>query len=157
MCKKGLKSELLDRRITGMKELNQLVRKISPIGNMDTDKFEFLVQWMKENEVFDIIWNCRNTHLQLVQRSDQIFKELLRNKLLTTDLLGMFFNLTRSEEYRVEVFKILNENAFWFEEAEIEFIFGEIMKTPPAKLGLEEFETLSQLGKSLRAGNGNFQ
>jgi hypothetical protein len=70
----------------------------------------------------------------------------------------MFFNLTRSEEYRVEVFKILNENAFWFEEAEIEFIFGEIMKTPPAKLGLEEFETLSQLGKSLRSGSGgNFQ
>lgn len=142
MCKKGLKSELLDRRITGMKELNQLVRKISPIGNMDTEKFEFLVQWMKENEVFDLIWNERKTHLQLVQRSDQIFKELLRNKLLSLDLLALFFNL-RSEEYRVEVFKILNDNAFWFEEAEIEFIFGEIMKTPPAKLGLEEFETLS--------------
>ena len=34
MCKKGLKSELLDRRIQGMKELNMLVKKAAPLGNI---------------------------------------------------------------------------------------------------------------------------
>ena len=79
MCKKGLKSELLDRRIQGMKELNNLIKKASPLGiNSDSEKFNFLVNWMTDNGVFDIIWNPRHTHLQLVQRSDSIFKELLK-------------------------------------------------------------------------------
>ena len=94
MTKRGLKSELLDRRITGMKELINLIKKSSPIGSMDKEKFKFLVKWMEENEVFDIIWNWRNTHLQLVQRSDTIFKELLRTKLLSKELLALFYSLT---------------------------------------------------------------
>ena len=84
MCRKGLKSQLLDRRIAGMKELSNLVKKVSPIGlNSSDEKFNFLVNWMTENEVFDIIWNPRNTHLQLVQRSDAIFTQLLKQKMLS--------------------------------------------------------------------------
>ena len=89
----------------------------------------------------------------MVQRSDNIFKELLRNKLLSKELLELFFSLTKSEEYRVEVYKIIKENSFWMEKEQIDFMFTEITKTPPSKLGLEVFNTLSEFGKYAKAGD----
>ena len=108
---------------------------------------------MKDHEVFDIIWNWRNTHLQLVQRSDNIFKELLKNNMLSKELLELFFNLTKSEEYRVEVYKIIKENSFWMEAEQIDYMFSDITKTQPSKLGLEVFTTLSEFGKYAKAGD----
>lgn len=67
MSKKGLKSEFLDRRIDGMKELNELIKAACPLAqNADVDKLKFLIDWMQENGVFEIIWVPKNTHIQLV-------------------------------------------------------------------------------------------
>ena len=52
---------------------------------------------MIKNDVFGAIWDYKRTHLQLVQRSDEIFKLLLKENKLTEDLMKLFWSLTKSE------------------------------------------------------------
>ena len=58
----------------------------------------------------------------------------------------MFWNLTKSD-YKVEVLKIINDCEYYLEQAQIEFIFNQITLTPAVKLGVEEFDILSMLGR----------
>ena len=84
LAKKGLKSEFLDRRIQGMKELNTLITKACPLAQTaDLGKLTFLINWMQENGVFDIIWTPKNTHIELVKRSDDIIKQLVKHEKMT--------------------------------------------------------------------------
>ena len=105
-----------------------------------------LITWIDEHGVFDILWEAKKTHVQLVQRSNEIFKVLPKEKLLTQELLERFWSLTRSD-YKTEVLKIINEAAFHLDADHIEYLFNQITETPANKLGMEEFETISKLGQ----------
>lgn len=105
-----------------------------------------LINWIQENQVFTAIWDPKKTHLQLVQRSGDIFRMLLKEDLLSEDLLKQFWNLTKSD-YKLEIFKILNDCEYSLEQPQIEFIFDQITLTPATKLGIEEFDVLSMLGR----------
>lgn len=59
--KKCLESQFLEKRIQGIKELNEIVRE-STIGN-DAEATTFIVKWIIENGVFQIIWDPRKTHI----------------------------------------------------------------------------------------------
>ena len=83
---------------------------------------EQLINWCKEHGVFDILWDSRSTHQQLVQRSNEIFKILPKEDLLSPELLQQFWNLTKSD-YKSEVFKIINETALYLKQEHIEFLF----------------------------------
>ena len=112
ICKKCLSSDLLERRILGIKELNTIIRNAQmAYGAAKVFSMEELINWMSEHGVFDIIWDTKKTHLQLVQRSNEIFKILPRENLLTMELLRQFWSLTKSD-YKSEVFKIINEAAY---------------------------------------------
>jgi hypothetical protein len=43
---------------------------------------EFLLDWLKKNGVLDVIWTPEKTHLELVNRSGDIFKLLAEEKQL---------------------------------------------------------------------------
>ena len=45
-------------------------------GTLKVLTIENLIEWMSEHGVFDILWDTKKTHLQLVQRSGDIFKVL---------------------------------------------------------------------------------
>ena len=102
---------------------------------------EWLINWMSEHGVFEIIWDTKKTHLQLVQRSNEIFKVLPKENLLSMELLEQFWMLSKSD-YKSEIFKIINEAAFHLKQEHIEYLFTEITKTPANKLGIEEFDAL---------------
>jgi hypothetical protein len=72
---------------------------------------EELIAWCREHGVFDILWDPRKTHEQLVKRSNEIFKILPKENLLSPELLDQFWSLTKSD-YKSEVFKIINETAY---------------------------------------------
>ena len=42
------------------------------------------------------------------------------------------------------------------EQPQIDYLFGEILKTEPNKLGLEEFNALSEFGKWSKKDSGDF-
>ena len=73
---------------------------------------DFLIEWMVQHEVLATIWSPRKTHLQLVQRSDEVMKLLLKEGKLTIDLLEKFWSLAVGD-FKSEVFKILNDVSFY--------------------------------------------
>ena len=64
-------------------------------------------------------------------------------------LLQQFWTLSKSD-YKSEVFKIINESSFHLAQEHIDYLFAQITETPAAKLGMEEFDALSNLGKFSR-------
>jgi ubiquitin carboxyl-terminal hydrolase 34 len=73
LINKCLKSTYLERRIQGIRDLNTLVKKITTPQysyNMKTESkaftADFLIDWMREHQVFQNMWDPRKTHLQIV-------------------------------------------------------------------------------------------
>jgi hypothetical protein len=62
MCKRFMTSELLDRRILGIKELNTIIRNTTMNNSSLVFSLEELIGWCKEHGVFDILWDPRKTH-----------------------------------------------------------------------------------------------
>jgi len=118
--KKCLESQFLEKRIQGIKELNEVVTE-STVGN-EVQAMASIAAWITDNGVFNIIWDARKTHIQLVQRSGDIFRCFLKADLLSEQLLEQFWNLSKSD-YKQEVFKILKECDYFLEQSQIEFLF----------------------------------
>lgn len=67
--------------------------------------------------------------------------------MLSRELLQKFWALSK-DDYKSEVFKIIGEAAIWLDDEHIEYLFNEITQTPAAKLSLEDFDAISDLGKN---------
>lgn len=119
--KKCLECEFLEKRIMGIKDLNDVI--VEKTVEHDSEASKQLIGWIEQNELFDAIWNPKKTHLQLVQRSCDIFRMLLKEDLLMEPQLVQFWNLTKSD-YKVEIFKILSDCEFYLEQPQIEYIFN---------------------------------
>lgn len=81
-----------------------------------------------------------------MQRSNEIFKILPKEDLLSMTLLKQFWTLSKSD-YKSEVFKIINEAAYHLNQEHIEYLFDQITETAANKLGMEEFDALASLGR----------
>lgn len=74
-CKKSLASTLLERRIQGIRDLQDIVKTCQ---TSETFSSEYLITWMEQNQVFEQIWDPKKTHAQILQRSSEIFKLLVK-------------------------------------------------------------------------------
>jgi hypothetical protein len=110
-----MESNYLERRINGIKDLNTLIKNNTLYKTSTTFTTEFLLDWMKENGVFSVIWDPRKTHLQLVQRSSDIFRLLAKEKQLSVDLLELIWALAESD-YKTDVLKFVGESSFYLDE-----------------------------------------
>lgn len=62
--KRCLESQFLEKRIQGIKELNEIVTDCTN-GN-DAQATSNIIQWILNNGIFEIIWEPKKTHIQLV-------------------------------------------------------------------------------------------
>ena len=142
--KKCLQSEFLEKRIQAVKDLNEIVTEHGSAH--DQAATQELFQWIQDNGVYSLIWDPKKTHIQLVQRSGDILRLLLREKMLSNELLAQFWNLTKSD-YKQEIFKIINDVDFLLEQTHIEYLFSQLTATAANKLSTEDFDILSMLGR----------
>ena len=105
-----LNSGYMERRIQGIRDLSQIIK--SHRMSLDRSSGTPLVEWMLKNDLFDILFDPKKTHLQLVQRCDEVLKLLLGEDMLTDDLLGKFWTLSRTDGFKSEVFKIINDCSY---------------------------------------------
>lgn len=148
LCNKSLVSEYLERRIQGIRDLSTLVKNNSIMSSSNTFTTDFLIEWMRNNDVFATIWDPRKTHLQIVQRTNEIFKLLVKDDKMDLDLMKLFWSLAKSDHtYQVEVFKIISEANHYLKLTHIEFFFNELTQQPAEKLTMAEFDCLCDLGK----------
>lgn len=59
MC---LKSSFLERRIQGIRDLNQIIKNNRMFSNKNFTS-AFLIEWMQNNGVFQILFDTKKTHL----------------------------------------------------------------------------------------------
>ena len=97
LCIKSMRSNYLERRIQGIKDFNTIVKNNTLYSTSTTFSVEFLIDWMNEHDVFSTIWDPKKTHLQIVQRTTDIFKMLLKENKLDEPILKMFWSLTKSD------------------------------------------------------------
>jgi hypothetical protein len=139
-----LNSSYMETRIQGIRDLNQIIR--SNKGTSGKFSCSFLVEWMQTHGVFDVLFDQKKTHLQLVQRSDEVLKLLLSEDMLGLELLQQFWSLTKTD-LRLEVYKIISDCSFYFKANHVAFLLDKIKSIPPEKLDLEDLNCLSELGK----------
>ena len=106
-----LNSSYLERRIQGIRELGQLIRTTRAQPSSQSGKE--LVEWMRAEGVFDVLFDRRKTHAQLVQRCDEVLKLLLNEDMLDLGLLEQFWGLTKTE-MRLDAYKIISTCSFQF-------------------------------------------
>jgi hypothetical protein len=95
-----------------------LIKSNTLYSGSKTFTTEFLLEWMIKNDVFQSIWDTKRTHLQIVQRTDEIFKFLLKENKLDEDLLKMFWSLTKSDrDLKSEVIKIIQDCNYYLRPA----------------------------------------
>jgi len=105
---------------------------------------------MHDQDVFNTIWDARKTHAQLVQRSDEIFKLLLKEDKLDDKIMGLFWSLTKSD-YQTAVFNIISECSYFLRLKHLEFFFNEITgNVAPEKLSIADFNCLCDMGKQAK-------
>ena len=127
MCNKNLNSEFLERRINAIKDLNSVLWKTSISSySSKQNSTDFMIDWMMKQQVFTTIWDSKKTHIQLVQRSNDVFKLLVKEDKISTELLDLFWNLTNTPAYKSEIFKIINDTAFHLKTNHIEYFFDKI-------------------------------
>lgn len=71
-----LKSSYMERRIQGIRDLNQVIRS----NRIYSNRFPggFLAEWMQTRGLFDVLFDPKKTHVQLVQRCDEVLRLLLQ-------------------------------------------------------------------------------
>lgn len=52
---------------------------------------------MVKNDVFNTIWDHKKTHLQIVQRTNEIFKFLVKVDKMDESLLRLFWSLGKAD------------------------------------------------------------
>ena len=120
MCHHCLKSSFFDRRIQGIKDLNQIIKN-NRMSSFKSISNSGLVKWLNENDIFSIIFDPKKTHLEIVRRSNEILKLLLSEDALSPTLFEMFWSLSK-QDYKVEVYKILNDIAFQLKKEHFDFV-----------------------------------
>ena len=148
-----LKSSYMERRIQGIRDLNSVIR------NRIYTKFsgKYLVDWMLEKGVFGILFDAKKTHLQLVQRCEEVLRLLLQEDALSPELLQEFWGLTKTD-MRTEAYKIIQACSLSLRQQHLDFIFEQMSQhTARDKLDMEEFNCLSELGKYAKHDGSNFQ
>ena len=72
----------------------------------------FLVEWLHENKVFNILFDPKKTHLQIVQRTNDVLKLLLMEDMFSLEIMEMFWSLAKTD-YKFEIYKIINDVSFY--------------------------------------------
>ena len=62
MC---LKSSFLERRIQGIRDLNQIIKNNRMFASKNFSS-KYLIEWFHDNQVFSILFDAKKTHLQIV-------------------------------------------------------------------------------------------
>jgi len=151
-----LNSAFMERKIQGIKGLNQII-KTSKMGNVQLAG-KALVEWMQTHGVFDVLFGAKKSHIQIIQRSDEVLRLLLTEDMLSDELLAQIWSLTRADVFRNEVFKLITDCSYFFNQHHLDFIYDRIQKDVPVeRLGMEEFTCLSELGKYAKDRSGGFQ
>ena len=141
-----LKSELLERRIQGIKIISELCRSIH-IFHFDMNKI-YLLNQLKIPQIIEEIFGKRS-HIQLVQRSSEILIFLMaNNKLSKLELSFIWSCCDRDEQLRIEVFKVISDAVNYLPDNFFILIIDKYKNLKPNEVKDQDIQLLIKLAES---------
>ena len=150
MC---LKSNFLERRIHGIKSLTESLKalKYSRGGKITA---EFMIEWIDENKIMEIIFDHKNYHVQIIQRSKEILKFLITEDKLTEKQLDLLWKGTAfDDETRREVYKIIEEVSSSMKSNHVLGFLNKFTTDKEVKITPEAVDCIFEMGKSSRTSS----
>ena len=91
MC---LKASFLERRIQGIKILNDIIKGLRMYGSK-AFKPEFIVEWSRQHGVLEAIFGPKTYHIELIKRSNELIRLLTAEEKITKDELELFWSASK--------------------------------------------------------------
>eukprot|EP00826_Nyctotherus_ovalis_P042060 TRINITY_DN4291_c0_g3_i1.p1 TRINITY_DN4291_c0_g3~~TRINITY_DN4291_c0_g3_i1.p1 ORF type:complete len:289 (+),score=59.31 TRINITY_DN4291_c0_g3_i1:1085-1951(+) len=124
-----LKSNYLQRRIDGLKSLNEIIKDASK-SYSHTLTPKHLAVWIQQHDILEELIGPR-THPQILQRSSSMINFLYEQHLLDEKTLEKIWAIAGDESFQQDVFKILQEVAFPLDSPEFAFFAQKIAEMSP--------------------------
>ena len=145
MC---LKSNFLERRIHGIKSLADTLKSLKYANRSSKLSPEFMHEWLEKNGILEVIFDQKNYHVQIIQRSKEILKFLIVENKLTEEQLNLFWKGTEfDDETRREMYKIIEEASTPMQPHHVMQFLNKITAEKDAKIIPEAVNCVYEMGK----------
>lgn len=105
------KSSFLERRIHGIKVLSDLIKRLK-YQTTNHEAQAFMLKWLRDNKIIEIIYDQKNYHIQIVQRSNELIRFFVEQDDFSDADLDLFWNShTWDLEVEKEVYKMISQCA----------------------------------------------
>lgn len=142
-----LKSEKLEQRVVGLSQVNDQI-KPKYYGQKSGLSEREMLQRLREQNVVEVIFGEKDSHVQLVQRGLELIKFLVDQKDFTEKDLGLVWSSAQrgEEQTKLEIYKIFKDIHYKLNSDDTERIIRLFAdRIQPEKLVLQELETVSAL------------
>jgi len=147
---KIIKTSIFDRRLQGIKSLNEYIEK-----NSDNEEIcEKIINIIKDNKIIEEIFGA-NYHSQIINKSTEIVKLLLSKNKLSEDDMKLIWSCTKRGdlEAKVTILKLLSELADNLDDKSVEMLLNNIISNVDKKINKDEIQLVYKL--SMKGDNKN--
>jgi len=156
-------SSTLDKKLIGIKYLSSsLLEAIRvDLGQTITSSFSerriqsnIVIDRIKDKNIIEFIFG-NSSHIQLIQRSNDLVKCLLMCNALSNDDLMKIYELTKSNEVdtKKSIYKILQSNHHHFNSDLASFLIYKILEKSSSAISSMDLELIRDVYKSMNTSN----
>ena len=144
MC---LKSNFLERRIQGIKSLAETLKNLK-YSKANRISSEYMLEWLEKHKILELIFDQKNYHVQIIQRSKEILKFLIVEDKLSEEQLNLFWRATEfDDETRREMYKIIDESSTPMQTHHVMQFLNKFKAEKDAKIIPEAVNCIYEMGK----------
>lgn len=144
MC---LKSNFLERRIHGIKSLGEFLKGLK-YSNRNKLTGDYMLEWLEKNKILELIFDPKEYHVQIIQRSKEILRFLIVEDKLSEEQLNLFWRGTEfDDETRREIYKIIEECSSPMKEHHVKQFLDKFIAEKNAKIIPEAVVCIYEMGK----------
>ena len=139
---KTIKTSIFDKRLQGIKSLNEFIEK----NQKNEEILKNIIELLKKNEIISEIFGA-NYHSQIISKSNEIIKLLLTHNELSEEDIKLIWSCTKRGdlEAKLTILKLLSELAPYLKENYIEMLLNNIRTNVDKKNNKEEIELVYKL------------
>ena len=139
---KSIKANIFDYRLKGIKDLNDIIEKNKANKEISNN----LILIIKENKIINELFGA-NYHSQLISKSNEIIKLLLKENALDESDMALIWSCTKRGdlEAKLTIMKLLSSLTDNLQENHIEMLLNSVISNVDKKINNEEIELVYKL------------
>lgn len=115
---------------------------------VNKENSDYMEDWLEKHKILEVIFDPKNYHVQIIQRSKEILKFLIVQDKLDEQSLNLFWRGTEfDDETRREMYKIIHESCTPMKTHHVMQFLEKFKKEKNAKIIPEAVECIFEMGK----------